>query len=274
MKRVKTTVGLVGVLLLVGGFVGATPSFAQGHGHAGMMPGMKEAQHQGMSKDGMSDMTGMSPHRGSMYETGEFRFETVFTESDVRVYVFNAAGKMISPKGIEGTVMIQRPDGEEKTIPLELVAGSKDPVAANRVRPGSDVDVTLGYLSAPGDFQALPDGAFDAHIMLKNIPGKEVKTAHWMAPYQRVPLFGMACPMHPDVASLEDGTCPKCGGMKLQAANIFYECCDSCGEMRMTSPGTCYKCGMELQPKAVDYKERMEKTELTPEEPRTSEHSH
>jgi FtsP/CotA-like multicopper oxidase with cupredoxin domain len=57
-----------------------------------------------------------------------------------------------------------------------------------------------------------------------------------------------ACPMHPDVTSLEPGRCPKCG-MKLlatQAPTVTTYACPMHPEVVSDQPGHCPKCGMKL----------------------------
>jgi FtsP/CotA-like multicopper oxidase with cupredoxin domain len=57
-----------------------------------------------------------------------------------------------------------------------------------------------------------------------------------------------ACPMHPDVTSLEPGRCPKCG-MKLlatQAPTVTTYACPMHPEVVSDQPGHCPECGMKL----------------------------
>jgi FtsP/CotA-like multicopper oxidase with cupredoxin domain len=57
------------------------------------------------------------------------------------------------------------------------------------------------------------------------------------------------CPMHPEVASEEPGSCPKCG-MKLlaQAAEETTYVCPMHPEVTSDTPDHCPKCGMKLLP--------------------------
>jgi FtsP/CotA-like multicopper oxidase with cupredoxin domain len=56
-----------------------------------------------------------------------------------------------------------------------------------------------------------------------------------------------ACPMHPEVTSIEPGRCPKCG-MKLlaTAAPAITYACPMHPEVTSDQPGRCPKCGMKL----------------------------
>jgi FtsP/CotA-like multicopper oxidase with cupredoxin domain len=54
------------------------------------------------------------------------------------------------------------------------------------------------------------------------------------------------CPMHPEVVSVEAGTCPQCG-MKLVPATVTYVC-PMHPEVTSESPDACPKCGMRLVP--------------------------
>ncbi len=53
------------------------------------------------------------------------------------------------------------------------------------------------------------------------------------------------CPMHPDVISAEQGTCPQCG-MKLVAAAPSTWTCPMHPELISAEQGTCPQCGMKL----------------------------
>jgi FtsP/CotA-like multicopper oxidase with cupredoxin domain len=54
------------------------------------------------------------------------------------------------------------------------------------------------------------------------------------------------CPMHPDVVSAEEGSCPHCG-MKLLAAAITYAC-PMHPDIVSDKPDRCPECGMKLLP--------------------------
>jgi FtsP/CotA-like multicopper oxidase with cupredoxin domain len=60
------------------------------------------------------------------------------------------------------------------------------------------------------------------------------------------------CPMHPEVASAEPGSCPKCG-MKLlaQAAEETTYVCPMHPDVRSDKPDRCPECGMKLLPESV-----------------------
>ena len=59
------------------------------------------------------------------------------------------------------------------------------------------------------------------------------------------------CPMHPDVVSAEQGTCPQCG-MKLIAAAPSAWTCPMHPEVVSAEQGTCPECGMKLIATAPD----------------------
>ena len=80
-----------------------------------------------------------------------------------------------------------------------------------------------------------------------------------LAFFSRMPLLygggtpnSYACPMHPDVTSLEPGSCPKCG---MTLAPVFAPdapatsyVCPMHPEVTAAEPGTCPECGMKLVP--------------------------
>jgi FtsP/CotA-like multicopper oxidase with cupredoxin domain/ribosomal protein S27AE len=59
------------------------------------------------------------------------------------------------------------------------------------------------------------------------------------------------CPMHPEVVSAEQGTCPQCG-MKLIAAAPSAWTCPMHPEVVSAEQGTCPQCGMKLVAAASD----------------------
>ncbi len=70
------------------------------------------------------------------------------------------------------------------------------------------------------------------------------------------------CPMHPEVVSIEPGTCPQCG-MKLVPAPTSYVC-PMHPDVTSDAAGTCPQCGMRLVPA----------TAATAEPAPTHEHAH
>ena len=58
------------------------------------------------------------------------------------------------------------------------------------------------------------------------------------------------CPMHPDVATAEPGTCPDCG-MKLVPTAVSSWTCPMHPDVATAEPGTCPACGMRLIPQVA-----------------------
>ena len=57
------------------------------------------------------------------------------------------------------------------------------------------------------------------------------------------------CPMHPEVVSEEQGSCPKCGMKLLPQATTYL--CPMHPEVTSVTPDRCPKCGMKLVPEAL-----------------------
>ena len=74
------------------------------------------------------------------------------------------------------------------------------------------------------------------------------------APQRRGSGDGYTCPMHPEVAQAEPGTCPDCG-MALELAGPPIRkrsyTCPMHPEVISDEPGTCPECGMALEPMEV-----------------------
>jgi FtsP/CotA-like multicopper oxidase with cupredoxin domain len=56
------------------------------------------------------------------------------------------------------------------------------------------------------------------------------------------------CPMHPEVTSTKQGTCPKCGMKLVPAEAPDSYACPMHPEVRSEEQGTCPRCGMKLVP--------------------------
>ncbi len=230
--------------------------------------------HEGDQKDqrepGLSLRATVAPHGGVVHSTKEFQFETVYTEYGVRIYLLAEDGAVMSARDVEGTVVFKPEKGKKSEATLSWTLGNTDPMARYRARPGSAVNQSAGFLWAAYDLRNVSDGAVQAEVRLRNLPGQDEKKTRWTEPFRQTPLFGMACPMHPDQASLEPGKCSQCG-MDLQPAYVFYGACPACGEVRRTAPGTCEKCGMELTLQSVGGQETASQTS---QQPRPASHSH
>ncbi|GAB4327583.1 MAG: hypothetical protein Kow0074_23010 [Candidatus Zixiibacteriota bacterium] len=210
-------------------------------GNTGHMEKMKQMSHGSP----MMDMSAM--HGGTKHTVGDVQFETVFTESDVRLYVTHADGTPVDLGKLAATATITEPNDKVQTAPFTVQNVSDDPMAPHRHMPKRPENTT-SYLSAPFTFGTRPDEAVSVAFSVSGI-GDGV--TEWSQPFVMTPLFGVACPMHPAQASLDDGECSLCGGMKMQPAGVMYGCCPGCPNMRSTSPQTCDKCGMEMELKSI-----------------------
>jgi FtsP/CotA-like multicopper oxidase with cupredoxin domain len=88
------------------------------------------------------------------------------------------------------------------------------------------------------DFVREPDKVLSIVASMPLLYGEEVQASSYV------------CPMHAEVTSPEQGTCPKCGMRLVPAqteapAPVSYVC-PMHAEVTSTEPGTCPKCGMKL----------------------------
>ncbi len=257
-------------LVLVVTAVASRPGWSQ-CGMSGMSHGATHEGDHKAEREPMNSQRAMhAPHGGVVHLSKEFQFETVFTENGVRVYSLASDGAVVSPSGIEGSVVFKPGKGKKAEIPLQWTAGTDDPVAKYRVRPGAMANQSAGFLWAAYDFRNVSDGAVLAEIQLRKLSGEDEKKTKWTEPFRQTPLFGMACPMHPDQASLESGNCAKCG-MDLQPAYVLYEASAASGVVRRTVPGPCDDCVTELKLKAVGGQETA--TQMS-QQPRQADHTH
>lgn len=232
------------------------------------------ATHEGNHKDprasNLSQRIIVAPHGGVVHTTKEFQFETVYTEHGMRIYMLADDGAVMSDREVEGSVVLKPEKGKKTEAPLAWTSGTDDVSAKYRVRPGATANRTAGFLWADYDFRSASDGTVHVEIRLRDLPGRDEKKVKWAESFRQTPLFGLACPMHSDQASLEPGKCSKCE-MDFQPAYVFFVACPACGEVRRTAPGICEKCGMDLELQAVGGQEPASKTSP---QPRPDGHSH
>lgn len=205
---------------------------------------MDKMKHMGHDTH-MMDMS--APHGGTLKTVGDYELETVFTESDVRLYVSRTDDQAPKLDDLKATATITGTDGQSQTVEFDVATVADDPMSSHRhmaMRP----ERASEYLSAPFTFGTMPD---EAVTVTFSVAGAGDEMVEWNQPFAMTPLFGAACPMHPEQASLTGGECSICGGMEMQPARVVYGCCPGCPDMRSTSPQTCSKCGMEMKLKSV-----------------------
>jgi FtsP/CotA-like multicopper oxidase with cupredoxin domain len=104
-----------------------------------------------------------------------------------------------------------------------------------------DPELTAEHRSIDGDIERSPDKVLAFVASMPLLYGDDV-----------APATLYACPMHPDVTSMEPGTCPKCGMQLLpvrsEEPGPASYVCPMHPEVTSSEPGTCPKCGMKLVP--------------------------
>ena len=121
------------------------------------------------------------------------------------------------------------------TVEGDRVSGAASTFETLRVDP----DLTAEHRSIQPDLERPPDKVLAFFSRMPLLYGGGTPTSY-------------ACPMHPDVTSMEPGSCPKCG-MTLtpvfapSTAPTSYVC-PMHPEVTSSEPGTCPECGMKLVP--------------------------
>jgi FtsP/CotA-like multicopper oxidase with cupredoxin domain len=104
-----------------------------------------------------------------------------------------------------------------------------------------DPKLTAEHQSIDRDIERPPDKMLAFVASMPLLYGDDVGTA-----------TSYACPMHPEVTSSEQGTCPKCGmkllPVRLEGPSSASYVCPMHPEVTSSEPGTCPKCGMKLVP--------------------------
>jgi len=168
-------------------FAGTTISVAQ-HDHGSHGHNQQETSTMKASE---------SPHGGMIEKAGKYQLELVVDmmqkEDKVTVYLLNKGGKTLSTEDIAGTIMFMYPDSKNATETL-VAKGDKRFVA-----------------------QLERMESFTAMVSLK-VKGKTVDANfQHKSMHEHGNATNYKCPMHPEVASSEPGSCSKCG-MTLKKA--------------------------------------------------------
>ncbi|MGZ5374414.1 MAG: heavy metal-binding domain-containing protein [Aeromicrobium sp.] len=222
------------------------------------------------------NFTAMGRFGNVMLISGEASFSGVAAPGEVvRLYVVNTANTRIFNFALSGaqTKLVGSDSGryERETFVDEVLLAPSERAVVDVLfdSPGEvhlenrtpDHTYDLGMFTVVGDpvsgaatsFNALrvdPDLTAEHGSIQADLEREPDKV---LAFFSRMPLLygggtpiSYACPMHPDVTSLDTGTCPKCGMTLTPVFAPTSYACPMHPEVTSTEPGTCPECGMKL----------------------------
>ncbi len=226
------------------------------------------------------NFTAMGRFGNVMLINGESTFSDEAVPGEVvRLYVVNTANTRIFNVALPGArVKLVGSDSgryERETFVDEMLLAPSEravldvlfetpgEVHLEHRTPGHTYD--LGMFNVVGDRVSAAASSFDTLRVDPELsaehrsigPDLERAPDKVLAFFSRMPLLygggtptSYACPMHPDITSMEPGTCPKCG---MTLTPVFGSIgtptsyvCPMHPEVTSSEPGTCPECGMKL----------------------------
>lgn len=178
MRTRMSIVSAIGALLLA---LPATQALAQHH------PDESEAGH--------SHEKAMI-HGGDVTMTPHHHFETLFTGSQERLYVYDHDQNPVNdPKDAMVTMTLMTKDGKS------------DPVKLTYHAPDADKGCTQGYFEADKKMD-IEDGAMKAMFTVKGLQDEPIEFRTAVTQHEQMMY---ACPMGDSSPMQDPGKCPKCG---------------------------------------------------------------
>jgi len=136
-------------------------------------------------------------HGGQVSMTEQHHFEVLFTDTQARVYVYDANQKpIIDPKDVKVTMTLTGKDGKAEAKDLKYKG------------PAPDKGRTHGYFYLDRDMSTVKDGDMIATVKVMDLEENPIEIR---TPVTRVQLTTYACPMNDSGVSEDPGKCPKCG---------------------------------------------------------------
>ncbi len=126
---------------------------------------VRAQSHDGHDGNGHAQL-GVShgPHGGQVTTIGEIRAEVVYAQQETRVYLFDAAQRPISARGLQGRITMQVRDNPQPFLySLTYVQAQRE-----------------DFLGAPIDVSRIRDGDMRVTIELQGLPGQAATTARFV----------------------------------------------------------------------------------------------
>lgn len=192
MKRYQS-LAIAGAMLAGIALFTAQAVLAQGSGQ-GMGMSHESTNHASGAIKGHS-MAGI--HGGMAAMTPHHRFEALFLQDGLRLYVYDADGKpVMNLEGAAATVTLQPKDSKARSVTLHVLSPDEK---AGRSQP---------CLAASYDFGDMKAGKMRAGFEVKGL-AKDAVAFQMPVSMMHQPLY--TCSMHPDVRAEDPGKCGECG---------------------------------------------------------------
>jgi len=199
-----------------------------------------------MNSSEMNDTT-VGPHGGKINRRHNFILETLFDLDGIRVYVSDAEGNQLKPKGASGQCLLGRDSSGLITADFEI---KRDP--KNRAPRYRSTEYKRGYyLFAPHDFSKATDDLLRVSISISGLPGQTTQRIKYGLFFRLTPLRGWACRGHEHQIFLEYKDHPRCEKRYLDEIPFLYQC-PKHDFLRSDEPSACPLCQTKLVPTRYD----------------------
>ncbi len=141
-------------------------------------------------------------HGGVIFQSGEYSFETVFSNLGVEIYPTKKSGPVLL-SGVVGSATV-------------FVEG-EDPRWADLQERDDALFVPFVFPTV-GGYQA------KVEFNIQKLDGKAEEVIKYTAPVELNKLYGWTCPNHPAITTLRPGKCVKCDKADKVPAEVIFQC--------------------------------------------------